>query len=232
MRDAVAGDDSFEAVVERIEAAQVDIAPDYNQWLSLGFAISDYLGEDGREYFHRLSRFNPKLSVLLSGTPGQQAQFNAHFAYLHEEYFRRYGEGFLPSVRRMGLIVFKISMSLSLMRCLEYADEKVDFICEDVDFHTALTIGDILLEHAAKLYSTLPVSASGSKQGYRQVEAERKQKVYRALPEIFQRKEAIEIGKKNGVSQSTIKRWLDTPQFIHLGLGKYAKVLTSDPVNQ
>jgi hypothetical protein len=88
------------------------------------------------------------------------------------------------------------------------------------------------LEHAAKLYSTLPVSASGSKQGYRQVEAERKQKVYRALPEIFQRKEAIEIGKENGVSQSTIKRWLDTPQFIHLGLGKYAKVPTSDPVNQ
>lgn len=60
VRDAVAGDDSFEAVVERIEDAQVDVAPDYNQWLSLGFALSDHLGEDGREYIHRLSRFNPK----------------------------------------------------------------------------------------------------------------------------------------------------------------------------
>jgi hypothetical protein len=43
------------------------------------------------------------------------------------------------------------------------------------------------------------------------VEAERNQKVYRALPEIFQRKEAIEIGKKNGVSQSIIKRWKKSP---------------------
>ena len=56
VRETATGDDSFEVVVERIEDAQVDIAPDYNQWLSLGFALSDYLGEDGREYFHRLSR--------------------------------------------------------------------------------------------------------------------------------------------------------------------------------
>jgi hypothetical protein len=199
---------------------------------STDVSLDEKYADLGRIWYEVYQRISEIEQINFSFTPDHQAQFNAHFAYLHEEYFRRYGEGFLPSVRRMGLIVFKISMSLSLMRCLEYADEKVDFICEDVDFHTALTIGEILLEHAAKLYSTLPVSASGSKQGYRQVEAERKQKVYRALPEIFQRKEAIEIGKENGVSQSTIKRWLDTPQFIHLGLGKYAKVPTSDPVNQ
>lgn len=55
------------------------------------------------------------------------------------------------------------------------------------------------------------------------------------LPEqadSFQRKEAIELGKKYGISPSTIKRWLDKPQFTHLDLGKYAKVPASGPVNQ
>ena len=51
-------------------------------------------------------------------------------------------------------------------------------------------------------------------------------------PDSFQRKEAIELGKKYGISPSTIKRWLDTPQFTHLDLGKYAKVPASGPVNQ
>ena len=40
------------------------------------------------------------------------------------------------------------------------------------------------------------------------------------------------LGKKYGVSPSTIKRLLDTPQFVHLGLGKYAKVSASSSVNQ
>ena len=226
--------DAENGLFSRFMYYHLPMKPQWNDVFADATAVSldEKYADLGRIWYEVYQRISEIEQINFSFTPDHQAQFNAHFAYLHEEYFRRYGEGFLPSVRRMGLIVFKISMSLSLMRCLEYADEKVDFICEDVDFHTALTIGEILLEHAAKLYSTLPVSASGSKQGYRQVEAERKQKVYRALPEIFQRKEAIEIGKENGVSQSTIKRWLDTPQFIHLGLGKYAKVPTSDPVNQ
>ena len=133
----------------------------------------------------------------------------------------------------MGLIVFKISMVLSLMRCMEFADESAEFICEDADFSVALTIGDILLEHSAKFYLTFPSASSESKRSsYRQREVENKKRIIVELPNVFQRKEAIELGKKYGVSQSTIKRLLDTPQFVHLGLGKYAKVSASDPVNQ
>ncbi len=52
-------DEDIETVVGRVEEAHVDIAPDYADWRNLGFALADALGEVGRSYFHRLSRFYP-----------------------------------------------------------------------------------------------------------------------------------------------------------------------------
>ena len=34
-----------EKVIENIEANQIDIAPNYNDWISIGFAFADEFGE-------------------------------------------------------------------------------------------------------------------------------------------------------------------------------------------
>ena len=47
----------IETITQRIEAFSVDIAPNYADWRDLGFALADALGESGRNYYHRLSRF-------------------------------------------------------------------------------------------------------------------------------------------------------------------------------
>ncbi|MDE6348796.1 MAG: DUF3987 domain-containing protein, partial [Bacteroides sp.] len=49
--------DEVEIVTSRIEAAGLDIAPAYNDWRDLGFALAAGLGEEGRSFYHRLSRF-------------------------------------------------------------------------------------------------------------------------------------------------------------------------------
>lgn len=51
--------DDIETVTSRIETSAIDIAPTYAQWRDLGFALSDHLGEAGRSYYHRISRFHP-----------------------------------------------------------------------------------------------------------------------------------------------------------------------------
>ena len=51
--------DDVEEITRRVEAAAVDIAPNYNDWCELGFALADAKGEAGREIFRRLSRFHP-----------------------------------------------------------------------------------------------------------------------------------------------------------------------------
>jgi len=58
----VGGASDLELIVMRIESAAIDIAPNYADWRDLGFALADALGESGRNYYHRLSRFYPSYS--------------------------------------------------------------------------------------------------------------------------------------------------------------------------
>lgn len=54
--DSISAD--IQSLVEQIEASGTDITSGYNHWRDIGFALVEALGEDGRDYFHRLSRFN------------------------------------------------------------------------------------------------------------------------------------------------------------------------------
>ena len=54
--------DEIERLTLAVEARKVDITGDYHQWLEIGFALKEALGEAGRDYFLRLSRFYPNYS--------------------------------------------------------------------------------------------------------------------------------------------------------------------------
>ena len=49
-------EEDINMVVRRIEKKRLDITVDYDTWIRIGFALTDALGEEGRTYFHRLSR--------------------------------------------------------------------------------------------------------------------------------------------------------------------------------
>lgn len=51
--------DEIRQVVEQAEASGIDLAPSYDQWLKMGFALAGEAGEQGREAFLRLSRLHP-----------------------------------------------------------------------------------------------------------------------------------------------------------------------------
>lgn len=57
LRGGQDGLSDIDTITTRIEATNIDIAPNYADWRDLGFALSDALGEGGRSYYHRLSRF-------------------------------------------------------------------------------------------------------------------------------------------------------------------------------
>ena len=50
----------LQRVADELIARHIDITNAYRDWLHLGFAIADALGEDGRQLFHDLSRQCPK----------------------------------------------------------------------------------------------------------------------------------------------------------------------------
>ena len=55
--------DDIEIITTRIESARIDITSGYAAWRDLGFALSDALGENGRTYYQRISRFHPEYSA-------------------------------------------------------------------------------------------------------------------------------------------------------------------------
>ena len=57
IRPIISLEDEIEQLVCAVESSCKDIAPDYTSWRDLAFALADALGESGRQYFHRLSRF-------------------------------------------------------------------------------------------------------------------------------------------------------------------------------
>jgi len=59
---ALSVDSDTETVIRRIESANIDITADYQDWLNIGFAFGNEYGESGRQYFHRISKFNPEYS--------------------------------------------------------------------------------------------------------------------------------------------------------------------------
>ena len=48
----------IEEIVKRIELQTIDITSTYNNWRDIAFALVSELGEAGRSYFHRISRFH------------------------------------------------------------------------------------------------------------------------------------------------------------------------------
>lgn len=51
-----------EIIIKRLESSHTDITANYTDWRDIGFAFADELGESGREYFHRVSRYCPDYS--------------------------------------------------------------------------------------------------------------------------------------------------------------------------
>jgi len=50
-------EEDIEHIVREIEKRGIDLTDGYINWVKTGFALTDALGEEGREYFHRISRF-------------------------------------------------------------------------------------------------------------------------------------------------------------------------------
>jgi KaiC/GvpD/RAD55 family RecA-like ATPase/predicted XRE-type DNA-binding protein len=52
--------ENIEYMVGQIESKRIDITEDYVNWRNIGFALNDYLREEGRDFFHRISIMSDK----------------------------------------------------------------------------------------------------------------------------------------------------------------------------
>lgn len=93
--------------------------------------------------------------LLFGLTAAQEALFNQTFERWQLELVDEIGDNLIASIRRLGLITFRIAMILTMIRNKNDQLGKSKVICENDDFMTALTLSEVLIGHAVKMYHAL-----------------------------------------------------------------------------
>lgn len=156
-----------------------------------------------QQYAVRISQKAREIGDVISFelTPDQEERFIVWFSLKQEELHDLYGDQIIASVRRLGLITFRLAMILTVVRSMNLAIPS-RFTCTESDFKTALKLTDVLLVHTTKIYSQL----------HRQLQAKsatgRKAMFLEKLPDAFNRATAMETAERLSVKEKTAENYL------------------------
>lgn len=186
----------------------------------------------GLDFFAFLKKF-PKKPVQFTLSRTQQKQFNAFFETTQLRYAQLFGDDIIASVRRLGLIMFRFAMILSVLRLMDEASSKSkkdmqQLVCSDADFNTALAMVKVLLQHSAAVFQTLPRNPKTPiLKGRQLLAAEAREKFLAALPDTFDRPTYLKVAATLNIAVKTAERYLadfcKSGQLSHPANGQYQK---------
>lgn len=139
-------------------------------------------------------------------TDAQCEKFNDYFEGLQTEYYDIFKDDILASVRRLGLICFRIAMILSALRMMETGAIGSDILCEDEEFDSALTISKVLAVHMAKIFEEL--SSQDNQKIATIVNTNKRQRFLDELPEEFDRQDYLEAAERCHTPEGTADKWI------------------------
>lgn len=181
----------------------------------------DALGAQYHHFHEYLQGRSPKEFRL---TPDQQVRFNAWYGTTQAEYHLLFGADIIPSVRRLGLITFRIAMILTTLRLMDTGEDPDTLICTDEDFTTAMAIAAVLIRHTLRVWRELASEDIKKPSAERST---RQQLLYNRLPEQFTTAEALRLAADIGIPDATaeryLKTWAATGILLRQGHGHYDK---------
>lgn len=163
------------------------------------------------EFFETQSRHILKMveffeseEMVFHLTAQQWEELNEEFEVFLEQVNIFVSEDALSVVKRLGLILYRICMIFSAIRKFETNNNDREIFCSDIDFKTALSLIQVYLKHSMMMFNNLP------KQEERGVfkSSKNKQMYYDALPDNFQRKEAVALGETFGMKARSVDAFL------------------------
>ena len=142
----------------------------------------------------------------------QQARFNDYYRDLLPEQLGLVGEDFIAFIFRLGLTTFRLAMMLTVLRHDEYvprfdALSRV-LVCNDQDFHTALTIADCLVSHTAYVYANLLPHDQKAQNPIVQQMLSQERNLYDQLPQEFTTQQYLETAKHLNIAAKTAERYI------------------------
>lgn len=172
--------------------------------------LDEYFANLATEFYTLYQALNNQPEITFTLTPEQQIKFNKYFAEAQTMYISLKGLDYIGTIRRSGLIAFRIMMVISVLRILETGDLSNHITCADNDFDSTLKIIKLLVKHAAKVYSDLPEEPSKAKP------KNRKERFLDILPYTFNRKTYLAEAIKLGIPDKTAQGYIT--EFVKAGL--------------
>ena len=172
--------------------------------------LDDYYNQLGSEFLelYKTLKNNPEIEIRLTTT--QQQQFNTFFESLQTKYINLQPEEYIATIRRLGLIAFRIMMLFTAFRIMEDGDVNTTKECEDIDFENALTIISILVKHSSKVFNDLPIEQKATKR------LNRKERFLESLPKQFNRQEYLDLATNQSIPHKTAEGYMT--KFVDAGL--------------
>lgn len=160
------------------------------------------LGFGFYELYKILEKSNPKRFTY---TELQQKQFNDFFEVVQVEYSKLFGLDIVASVRRLGLITFRIGMILSSLRMVDNGCFPDTIECDDDDFKASIIMAKVLLEHTAKVFGSLPLTdCEALSNGLTNI----KQTFLDNLPQSFSRRDYLAVAERLKIASKTAERYI------------------------
>lgn len=169
-------------------------------------------------YDELVMRKDSPIQVVFSKT--QQAQFNQFFSELQTEQFGLYGDDLIASVRRLGLVCFRIAMVLTILRyegsmpIIELLSQAI--VVDDRDFKTAITISNCLINHTAHVYADIFNCGKDDKSKNETADMLNQEKsLYESLDTEYTTDDARRAAEKLGI------KWKSAERYLGKYVGKY-----------
>ena len=208
-----------------------------------GATADERFRQIGKDFYSFLKDF-PKDDVQFTLSYTQKQRFNDFFDETQRSYAYTFGDDIVASVRRLGLILFRIAMILSVLRLMDSfpaasktaplseVKKSKRIVCTDIDFQSALDIVKVLLLHTVEVYQSLPRHsyerlATIAPKGSRQLAEASRSRFLDALPKAFDRPTYIEVAASLNITDKTAERYIrefcTSGQLDHPSNGQYLK---------
>lgn len=158
-----------------------------------------YLGKEFLEFYNMLLA-SPQIQFSFSKM--QEENFNLHFQHIFNQYFTLKGEEYIGTIRRLGLITFRIAMILSALRIMDTGELSGRIICDDVDYKTAMKMSEILIVHASSVFNHLPEAAKPHSK------LNKKERFFDQLPSQFSRQQYLATAADLGIQDKTAQYYI------------------------
>ena len=178
------------------------------EWLNV-FAdneetLDQHFEQLGKQFFDLYNILKASQPIRFALSAEQQKQFNSFFAQVQKEYSNLFGLDIVASVRRLGLITFRIAMILTSLRIIDGGQISNLIVCDDSDFQTAITMAHVLLQHTAKVFGSLPTTESNAPNGQTVI----RQTFLDNLPPEFDRKTYLAVAEKLKIPAKTAEKYI------------------------